>query len=249
MIRAKLVPLVTLKREKLSIAQIAEQIINFYVKLSLSDADYNQISVVSEKKPLYQSINVNADDAKQQLAEEVLHKNIKEIQKMDKVENPTLDFVMSESIISIGLEVKSQNTSLMTLNFSFQNSNSFRSKIASISVDEVCFDALGKAKFFLDTAKASFSVDYSVIKISDRDLNKVARGYKAPLGWVTYFSNDFEIPIPDDLEGIEYEHTDNGKYLILTRENPIAPETIETNKEKLINLMGEIKERVPEYSR
>ncbi|MDO6760672.1 hypothetical protein Q4566_10715 [Tamlana sp. 2_MG-2023] len=133
--RAKLVPLVTLKREKLSIAQIAEQVINFYVKLSLSDADFNQISVVSEKKPLYQSINVNADAAKQQLAEEVLHKNIKEIQKMDKVENPTPDFVMSESIISIGLEVKSQNTSLMTLNFSFQNSNSFRSKIASISVD------------------------------------------------------------------------------------------------------------------
>ncbi|MDO6760673.1 hypothetical protein Q4566_10720 [Tamlana sp. 2_MG-2023] len=106
-----------------------------------------------------------------------------------------------------------------------------------------------KAKFFLDTAKASFLVDYSVIKISDRDINKSVRGLKTPLGWITYFSNDYEIPIPDYLEGIEYEHTDNGKYLILTRENPIAPELLETIKEKLINLMGEIKERVPEYSK
>ena len=88
-----------------------------------------------------------------------------------------------------------------------------------------------------------------MIKVSDRDINKLSRGYKAPLGWITYFSNDYEIQIPDDLKGIEYEHTENGKYLILTRENPITPEVIENNKEKLINLMGEINEKAPEYSK
>ncbi|WP_075604139.1 hypothetical protein [Saccharicrinis aurantiacus] len=135
------------------------------------------------------------------------------------------------------------------MNFSFQHSDNFKSKIGNIVTNPICFDSFEKAKFFLDTTKESFLVDYSVIKIFDKDINKVARGYKAPLGWLTYFSNDYEIAIPDDLEGIEYEHTETGKYLILTREIPISAEKQEANKQKLLSLMGEIERRVPEYSK
>ena len=95
----------------------------------------------------------------------------------------------------------------------------------------------------------SFSIEYSVIKVSDRDINKISRRYKAPLGWITYFSNDYEISVPNDLEGIQYEHTENGKYLILTKENPTDSAVLDTNKEKLITLMEEIKERVPNYGK
>ena len=73
---------------------------------------------------------------------------------------------------------------------------------------------------------------------------------KRPLGWITYISNDYEIPIPDDLEGIEYEHTDKGKYLILTREDfTTDKETYEAHKQKLLDTMEEIKRRVPEYGK
>lgn len=247
--RTSLVPGFTLRREKLSINQIAKQVIDFYIRLSSFDNNPSQVNIVSEKKSLHQSIEVNDANAEKQLAEEILYQNTEEIRKMDKVENPTPDFVMDKSIISIGLETKVHEETLMSLNFSFLDSNNLKSGVGSIVINPICFDSFEKSKFFLDTAKESFSVDYSMIKIFDRDINKLSRGYKAPLGWITYFSNDYEMPIPDDLEGIEYEHTENGKYLILTRENPITPEVIEINKEKLLGVMEEIKKRVPEYGK
>lgn len=246
----RLVPGFTLRREKLSINQIAKQIIDFYIRLSSFDTNHSQVNIVSEKKSLHQSIEVNTDNAEKRLAEEILHQNTEEIRKMDKVENPTLDFVMDKSIISIGLQTTIHGETLTTLNYSFLDSNNLKSGVGSIVINPICFDTFEKAKFFLDAAKASFSVDHSVIKIFDRDLNKVARGYKAPLGWITYFSNDYETPIPDDLEGIEYEYTDNGKYLILSREDITTdPEKYEAGKQKLLEVMEEIKRRVPEHGK
>ncbi len=56
--------------------------------------------------------------------------------------------------------------------------------------------------------------------------------------------------MPDDLKGIEYEHTDKGKYLILTREDFTADKEIyEAHKQKLLKLMEEIKRSVPDYSK
>lgn len=93
-------------------------------------------------------------------------------------------------------------------------------------------------------------VKQGVIKLSDLKFLKACRSYKYPLGYVTYFSNDYEIPVPDDLEGIEYEHTDNGKYLILSREDITSnPEKLEAGKQKLLDTMAEIKRRVPEYGK
>ena len=79
---------------------------------------------------------------------------------------------------------------------------------------------------------------------------EITKAFKKPLGWITYFSNDYEIPIPDNLEGIEYEHTDKGKYLILTREDfTTDKEAYEAHKQKLLEVMEEIKRRVPEYGK
>jgi len=95
-----------------------------------------------------------------------------------------------------------------------------------------------------------FITNYSKIGFIDTPFNQNCKSYKSPLGWITYFSNDYEIPIPDDLEGIEYEHTDKGKYLILTREDfTTDKETYEAHKQKLLDVMAEIKERVPEYGK
>jgi hypothetical protein len=70
-----------------------------------------------------------------------------------------------------------------------------------------------------------------------------------PLGWISYFSNDGAIKIPDDLNGVEYEHTDKGKFIILTREDfTISKEVFETHRDKLLEIMKEIKSRVPEYT-
>jgi len=247
----KLVPGCALKREKLSINQIAELIIRFYKKFTLFDTSYSKLNIISEKKGLNQTIEVDADNAELRLAEEILNQNVKEIQKMDRVENPNFDFVMNNSIISIGLEVKIDKNPLMTLHFSFLDSENLTSGIGNIVTNPKCFDTFEKAKTFLDIANDCFNVDYSAIKISDRPLNKVARGYKAPLGYITYFSNDYEIDIPNDLEGIEYEYTDKGKYLILTRDNLTIEDENELTfySDKLVNLMQTIANKVPEYKK
>ncbi|NJM24265.1 MAG: hypothetical protein HC859_00715 [Bacteroidia bacterium] len=89
-----------------------------------------------------------------------------------------------------------------------------------------------------------------VVGIRDLPFQKACKNVAAPLGWITYFSNDFKPEVPNDLEGIEYEYTDKGKYLILTREDfTTDKETYEAHKEKLFSLMEEIKQRVPEYSK
>jgi hypothetical protein len=68
------------------------------------------------------------------------------------------------------------------------------------------------------------------------------------LGWITYFSNDY-LKIPTDLHDIEYEFTTNGKYLILTREDfTISKHTYELYRQKLADVMEEIKLKVPEFS-
>jgi hypothetical protein len=243
---SKLLPLGILKKERLTIAQIAKLVINFYKNLAVVDNDYSQINIISEKKSLLQSINVSDSNASQYLANEILHQNIDDIRKIDKVDNPDINF-SRDAIISFGLEAKTYVETLITLSFSFSTK---LPGIACIVVNQKCFDTFRKAKFFLETFEKSFPIEYSVIKISDQELNKVARGYKAPLGWITYFSKDYEIPIPDDLEGIEYEHTNNGKYLILTRDDITKDtETFQFNKNKLLDVMEEIKRRVPEYSK
>jgi hypothetical protein len=88
------------------------------------------------------------------------------------------------------------------------------------------------------------------VGVRDLPFQKACKDIIAPLGWISYFSNDFKPEIPNDLEGIEYEFTDKGKYLILTREDFTTDKEIyEAHKQKLLNIMEEIKRRVPEYSK
>jgi hypothetical protein len=91
---------------------------------------------------------------------------------------------------------------------------------------------------------------WGAVGLRETPFNKSCKNIIAPLGWITYFSKDFKPEIPNDLQGIEYEHTDTGKYLILTREDfTTDKETYEAHKQKLLNLMEEIKRRVPGYSK
>jgi len=241
-----LVPLVVLRKERLSVIEIAKLVINFYKRMASVDRNYGQINIISEKKSLYQSIDVNDSIAVQYLADEILRQNIDDIQKINKVDTPDINF-SREEMISFGLEAKIDGETLITLNYSFSTK---LPRISSIVVNEKCFDTFVKVKFFLETVEKSFPIEYSVIKISDKDINNFARACKAPLGWLTYFSNDFKPEIPNDLEGIEYEYTDKGKYMILTREDfTTNKETYEAHKQKLLNVMEEIKRRVPEYSK
>ncbi|MGL1933180.1 MAG: hypothetical protein OCC45_15705 [Desulfotalea sp.] len=87
-----------------------------------------------------------------------------------------------------------------------------------------------------------------VVRITELDFLERAKFYQFPLGLVSYFNNDYEIPIPDDLGGVEYEYTANGKYLFATRDNNASDEKILTvYKPKILAIMEELKQKSPEY--
>jgi hypothetical protein len=85
------------------------------------------------------------------------------------------------------------------------------------------------------------------IKVSEIDFLRASKAYVYSLGLITYFSNDFEIPIPNDLEGIEYEFTEKGKYLSVISKEDFREEDMELYKAKLIDVMNQISIRVPAY--
>ena len=240
-------PYTELFKEKLSIAKIAELVLSFYKMLAIENSDFNKLYLVSERPSLYDSIDIQKSDAQKILADEILNQNIEDIRKQDKIENPGIDYSRDASIL-FSLEAKTGEETLITLNFSF--GTKIKSSIGAIAINKYCFDGYDKVKSFLNAEITVFNVIYSTLKIRERDFTRKTRAFKVPLGWITYFSHDYEIPIPDDLEGIEYEHTDKGKYLILTREDfTTDKETYEAHKQKLLDVMEEIKRRVPEYGK
>lgn len=248
---SKLVPIIVLKKERLTILEIASSVIEFYSNLAKCNNYYRKVSIVSEKPSLYGSIDVNESEAKHLLAEEILNRNINDLIKQDEIKKPDIHFLMNKALISFSLDTMIGDDPFATLNFCFTTSKNLNTSIGSIVINKECFNSFKKAKEFLDLATQSFNVEYSALKISDRPLNRIARAFKAPLGYITYFSNDYELDIPNDLEGVEYEHTEKGKYLILTRDNLTFEDESEIKlySDKLANLMETIADRVPEYKK
>ncbi len=96
------------------------------------------------------------------------------------------------------------------------------------------------------TTDNDLKVVRGAVKVSDIDFLRASKPYVYSLGLITYFSSEYEVPIPDDLEGMEYEYTDKGKYLSLAKVYLVDEEK---KKQKLLEIMEEIKRRIPEYSK
>ena len=102
---SKLFPYAELSNRKLTIREIAVLVLNFYRKLAHEDDNFNVLYIVSEKKALYDRIDINKPEAIKKLAEEILNQNIEDIKKQDKVESPDIDY-SRESDILFSLEAK-----------------------------------------------------------------------------------------------------------------------------------------------
>ena len=69
------------------------------------------------------------------------------------------------------------------------------------------------------------------------------------IGWINYFSNNFVLPIPNNLEGWEYEFTVQGRYIILARHGFEYDETglYTPQVEQIISTMKFLKENIIGY--
>ncbi len=245
---SKVYPFIQMESQIFSIVEISELIISFYKILTVKNSDFKRINIISERKMKFPTVDVYEINAIQILAENILNYNIGDIIKVDKVSNPDINYKRTErGGIHIGIETKNKSDTLISLTFSFYKK---RCAIGSIVTNEICFDTFEKAKDFLEAANSVFCVDYSAIRILEPSLNELVFEYKAPLGWITYFSNGYEVSIPNDLNDVEYEYTEKGKYLILTKENISTDlDKLELNKNKLIELMKQVDVKSPTYSR
>lgn len=91
---------------------------------------------------------------------------------------------------------------------------------------------------------------YASIYINNEGWNKFYRAMniKYPIGWITYFSDSYEICIPDNLTEVRYEFVEGGKYLYTSDNDFMKDQDIYFEyKEKLEKIITDIKNRVPEF--
>lgn len=198
-------------------------------------------SVENQKDFSFRIDDISREEAVKMISSTILNFSKYDIAKHEKEQNPTIEY---------------------SRDFGFSFALTY-GQVISFNMIIGCSTANGLSLFFDRTNSSSFEWHYSILKaivsgshairgavgIRDLPFQKACKDVVAPLGWITYFSKDYKPEIPDNLEGIEYEHTDKGKYLILTREDFTVDEEIyKAHKQKLLRLMEEIKRRVPGYS-
>jgi hypothetical protein len=235
-----------LRNEKQSILEIANYLDTSLKGLLLIDKAFETAYFLYKKESI--PIDIRKNDSSIILANHILENSKRDIVKFDKVENPDINYSRPFGF-TFGLQFRDEGKKLVALTFKL--GSSVKNTIGTISIS----NEFRKDFDWYKSVLSSFVQEEKVYCACARpnDLAYLERGmssYKFTLGWITYISNDYEIPIPDDLKGVEYEHADNGKYLILTREDFISePERFEAGKQKLLEIMEEIKRRVPEYSK
>lgn len=239
-----------LRQETKSIREISHLMVDTLMGLAQIDANFYH-PVYSKEG--FQSEEIDIEDigveqAKDKLAQLILTSHLSDIRKYDKVDNPTIDFSRDLGFRHL-------------LKFPKGNKNRFSltGNLGTNSYPDF------NIEYFYSDDEFSYQWYEEVLSHVVNTLNPIYAGVtltlttfielfselkvKHPFGWITYFSNDYELQIPDDLEGVEYEHTDKGKYLILTREDfTTDKEAYEEQRDRLLEFMKEVKRRVPRYS-
>ncbi|MFQ3575696.1 MAG: hypothetical protein SNJ77_04600 [Cytophagales bacterium] len=229
---------------KKSIIEVSYDLWDLLKALSQIDDSFlvPTLSKENQKDVSFRTDELSKEEAVKIISSTILNFSEYDIAKYEKEQNPTIEYSRD-------------------FGFSFVLTYG---QVMSFNIIIGCSSANGLSVLSYNSNNNSFEWYYSVLKaiitgsnatrgaigIRDLPFQKACRNLAAPLGWITYFSNSFKPEIPNNLEGIEYEFTDKGKYLILTREDfTTDKETYEAHKQKLLNVMEEIKRRVPEYGK
>lgn len=229
-----------------SVLEVSEYVIDALKKMSALDEAFSVAYFLYKKESV--SFEVNKYGAEEELARHILAHSKSDIAKFDRIVNP--DSVLSRSYgFTFGLQFMDGGGKLISLTFKLGGDKG--NKIGTISIAKNLNREWKWYRWVIDSFAWSGWIQCASVRPNDPSyLEWCVKSFKFPLGWITYFSNDYEIPIPDDLEGIEYEYTDKGKYLILTRKDfTDSKEKYEAAKLRLLELMEEIKRRVPEYAK
>jgi hypothetical protein len=177
------------------------------------------------------------------LAEHILRETRHDIEFYEKEKNPDYNYVYRQRSYSLFIKYKHFDK-ILARGVVYLGASWFKGfYINSIEDDNKMYKwYFNLMEFMIDLLNATYA--NINIKKSIDEYYKLKLDYT--LTYISYFSNDFEHTIPDDIEGVEYIHKEKGKYLITTREDFLKDkESFLHHKEKILQIGKELAERVP----
>ena len=234
--------------QRQSIKEISYELWETLVGLSKVDELFKN-PVLSEEghQDVFIDLKLNNEDGIKLIAHTIIEFSRKDILANEGVQSPTIEFSRDFGfmfVLSYNSKEKNEVSFIPRMGSSQANGIGTVTISRQLTKDFNWYYSVLRA--LIDNSSAKFGS----VSLKEVAFNEICNTYNYPLGWITFFSNDYKIKIPDDLKGVEYEKAKNGTYLISTREDfTTSKETYEAHKQKLLEIMGEIKRRVPEYSK
>lgn len=231
-----------------TIFEMAQSLIDLMKLLEPIDSIFKCFDVVSEKK-IGGVENIYAEDAIIRLAEKILLRNIRDIRKYDKVESPDIFYMRESPNFSCALSFGEGKNQFSWL-FSWGGSVEWR--VTTLMASK---NYLPNLNWYLSIVKIFIhflAVEEVIIRLGDMNIRKKTEelNFKFPLGVINYFSNDFEITIPDNLPHVIYEQMPNGKLFYFPSEDINASgEPFDKLVNDLFEVMAALKESSPNYAK
>jgi hypothetical protein len=229
-----------------SVKECAGQIINILKSLSVMDELFLQpIFITGQKGRIAVDLSNNNLIEQTKLVSEALLRSSKyDIKLYEKVNNPDENYRRKDGF-------------RMMMEFKVDNQVSFYCSCLMGAESYQAFTFLG----FKDSVIKEYNWYFELLKILVSHMKCIegnifinAGGFgkfynelktKHHLHWISYFSHDFHLKIPDDIGGVAYLHTDNGKYLISSQDDFLKDkESFEHHKEKIKGIVDEMKSRI-----
>lgn len=227
-----------------SINYVAEQVYSILRELSEVDSIFLHPTHYNGSKETRLNLN---DSSIEDIAKLILNSEWNEITKHEGVKKPTLEYIRVESGFSFNAK------------YSQEDQDAFHISIGiGYQVDGISISNFNKSVEFdfnwykevLYKVVQSFKPFFATVKLSNQPSNIFYNemNIKYPIGWITYFSDAYDICIPDDLEEVRYEFVKDGKFLYTSDEDFMKDkEAYFGNREKLQRIITELKDRVPEF--
>lgn len=235
MIHSKLSSYIELENEKISIREAAKKTIQLFRELAKSESKFSIIKVISETKTLKDAIDISQEVSIKLLAEEILNANRKELEKKDNTANISIDYSNAEILHYAVTSEYRENESIVTLFFSFTTSKWLDSKIGSIVSHHNYFSNRSNCIDFIKASVKVFNPKYAIIRpTNDREFTKALKKYKhnSKFGNFTYFKNELEYKIPNDIDSVYVENMEEGKLYYLN-----SFDNLEDAKQEIIYFM------------
>lgn len=236
-------------RPRKNVEETAEELVGFIDKLSVIDDIFNRFELGDVKKTI-DLVELDKVGAEKELAKQIIETTNwwNGAPLKDRTRTPTM-----HSSLATGFQLR--------LNFKEGKQTRF-SLAGNISSD---YNTNWKRELFLDNFNVKTDhlypfawyesvlrayVDYwnpSEASIICKSSDWLKMDVKTGIGRLSYFSDDYDIPVPKDLKGVEYRPSENGSYLYVCTDIVPDKEVFQACEAKTVDVMNEWLERVPEY--